>query len=317
MAVGKATKGAATKSAATKSGMAKPRAPARRKAAPVSLLSRGELASEIRRSLAEASWLSAAALKKLLPRAQQADGLEIARHLAAQGEIFRYSKGSKEHFFAHDPIAKLEVVVPALLASQALPERELKDSAEREAPGLSQLLPEWLKSAVARRVVFEHVSTDKAKGKKPKTYSTQPDLRSLLAKSLTAIAKELEATDAANIPRESVLEFLASELGVKQARAAAPKSPEVRALREPFLAALRRLAAKDGAGALLSVRQLRSESGIDKSAFDTTALALSREGAIVLHHHDHAASLPESERNLLIRDASGTHYVGIALRGNS
>jgi hypothetical protein len=36
-----------------------------------------------------------------------------------------------------------------------------------------------------------------------------------------------------------------------------------------------------------------------------------------LHHHDHAASLPESERNLLIRDASGTHYVGIALRGNS
>lgn len=303
--------------------------PARRKAPPAPQTSPDELTAEIRRWLGEASWLSAAALKKLLPKAHHAAGLGIARDLAARGDLYRYSKGAMEHFFAQDPIAKLETLVPALLDGEALATSELKENVERAAPGMSQLLPEWLKSAVARRVVFEHSPpATKPKGKNQKTYALRPDLRALLRKSLVALGKDLEAADAASIPRESVLEFLATALSIDQPerapspeRAGGAPSPteasEPSALREPFLAALRHLAVKNGSGALLSVRQLRAEAGIDKQAFDKTALALSREGAVVLHHHDHPASLPESERSLLIRDAKGTHYVGIALRGNS
>jgi len=298
-------------------GAAKPSKPGGRKTPPVQvLLSQEELAHEIRRWLGEASWLPATELKKRLPKAQQPEGLARARDLASRGELYRYLKGKTEHFFAQDPLERLERLVPELLEPEALPLSELIARLDRAAPGVTQLLTEWLKNAVARRLVFEHATKAiKSKAKQEKKYSTRPDLRSLLKKSLAALDTELKNTDAANVSRERVFELLATELGVKlRGYVPSPEVVEKSGLRESFLNALHRLAAKNGAGALLSVRQLRAESGIDKQAFDAAALALSREGAIVLHHHDHAAALPESERSLLIRDAGGTHYVGIALR---
>jgi hypothetical protein len=64
----------------------------------------------------------------------------------------------------------------------------------------------------------------------------------------------------------------------------------------------------------LPIRELRARARLDKSDFDAAALDLSREGLVVLHHHDHPGSLSEAEQRALVRDASGTHYVGVARR---
>jgi hypothetical protein len=79
-----------------------------------------------------------------------------------------------------------------------------------------------------------------------------------------------------------------------------------------FLSALRALAAKHPAGTLLPLRELRHSTTLDKVTFDQTAIALSREGKVILHHHDYASSLAPDERAALVRDG-GTFYVGIAL----
>jgi hypothetical protein len=78
------------------------------------------------------------------------------------------------------------------------------------------------------------------------------------------------------------------------------------------LRALRQLEQESPPGALLSVRELRSLSDLDKPSFDRAALELAGQGRVSLHAHDHAGALPESERRALIEDVRGVHYIGIA-----
>jgi hypothetical protein len=78
------------------------------------------------------------------------------------------------------------------------------------------------------------------------------------------------------------------------------------------LKALRQLEQDSPPGALLSVRELRARSNLDKPSFDRAALELAGQGCVSLHAHDHARALAEAERGALIEDARGVHYVGIA-----
>jgi hypothetical protein len=78
------------------------------------------------------------------------------------------------------------------------------------------------------------------------------------------------------------------------------------------LNALRQLEQESPRGALLSVRELRARSDLDKPRFDRAALELAGQGLVSLHAHDHAGALAESERRALIEDVRGVHYVGIA-----
>jgi hypothetical protein len=60
-------------------------------------------------------------------------------------------------------------------------------------------------------------------------------------------------------------------------------------------------AAATGAPVLIS--DLRTEfSSLGKEAFDAEMLKLAEQGRIALHRHDHAASLPEAERDKLVKD---------------
>jgi hypothetical protein len=62
------------------------------------------------------------------------------------------------------------------------------------------------------------------------------------------------------------------------------------------------------------VGDLRSHLALDKTRFDEIALSLFREGTVVLHHHDYAASLADDDLKRLVRDPGGAYYVGIALK---
>lgn len=79
-----------------------------------------------------------------------------------------------------------------------------------------------------------------------------------------------------------------------------------------MLNALYQLEQDSPRGALLSVRELRARSVLDKASFDRAALELAGLGRVSLHAHDHAGALAESERRALIEDVRGVHYIGIA-----
>ncbi len=260
--------------------------------------------------------LTKAELGKKVPKASAARALELARELARQGVLHRFAKGASEVFYTEDPVARLDRVVPELLRRDGpLAAPPLKAAVKKTAPNHEAFFADWLKTALARRVVFEGPG-------RPKTYAAEPpppDLKLLLKRPLAELRKLMASLEEKGITREHIADFLRAELGVGAPVAVAKGSP-ARASdssREVFLEALRRFAADNPSGALLPVRELRARAGLAKQDFDAAALALSGEGLLVLHHHDHAASLSEAEQNALVRDALGRHYIGVALRGSA
>ena len=280
---------------------------------------REELVRVVREALVAVPGLKRSQLKKALPKPFQRvheHALSLLRELAARGEIHRWSKGSVERFYARDPIATLDEVVPRELAFGPLDVRALKDRVEAAAMGHGEVVKEWLKSALARAIVFEHAPGSPRS--KEKRYGREPDLRLLLKAPIAALRKALVGMDARGISRGQVAAAILEELGVSSA----PLSPPSNGATNPgakreLLDALGKLAAASPPGALLSIRELRRRISMGKGQFDATALSLSKEGAVSLHFHDHPASLPENERNELVQDGRGGHYVGIALRRGS
>lgn len=275
-----------------------------------------ELVRVVREALAAMPGLKRTQLKKALPKPFQhvhERALSVLREFAARGEIHRWSKGSVERFYVRDPIAVLDDVVPRELVFGPLDARALKDRIELAAMGHGELVKEWLRSALARGVVFEHAPASPRS--KAKRYGREPDMRLLLKTPLAALRKALVGLDARGIARSQVAAALLAELGIS----AAPPSPASnggtnQGAKRELLDALAKLAAENPPGALLSVRELRRRISMGKGLFDATALSLSKEGAVSLHYHDHPASLPENERNELVQDGRGGHYVGIAPR---
>jgi hypothetical protein len=264
-----------------------------------------ELDHKVRASL-EGAGRKSADLVKLLGKTEGARAVQLARDLAASGDLHRASSGKIEWFFGADPRATLDRVVPEILRQQGpLVAKDLKVALERAAPGHAWLLPDWQKNASARGLLFELSLPGPPKRK---VLSAEPDLKLSLSKPLAELKKALPVLERQGISRERIVEFLRRELVGEAAR---------RPSREVFLEALRRFAADNPKGALLPVRELRERAGLAKQDFDTAALDLSNEGLLVLHHHDHAAALSESEQSGLVRDALGRHYVGIALRGSA
>jgi hypothetical protein len=147
----------------------------------------------------------------------------------------------------------------------------------------------------------------------------------LLRQTLAALESDLPALRAAELSPEEVAAFLVEQLAALSKPSAQIRAPgvsdsvEARARGRSMavaharvLNALCELERESPRGALLSVRELRTRSGLDKPSFDRAALALAGQGRVSLHAHDHAAGLTESERRALIEDERGVHYVGIA-----
>jgi len=148
-----------------------------------------------------------------------------------------------------------------------------------------------------------------------------------MQRTLAALERDLPALRAAELSQSEVAAFLASQLAPLSGPGPAtptqaptdsggPRSGERSsgwgAAHTAMLNALRQLERESPAGALLSVRELRALSGLDKPSFDSAALELAGQGRVSLHAHDHAGALQEAERHALIEDARGVHYVGIA-----
>jgi hypothetical protein len=276
-------------------------------------MSREELESVVREAIRTSLALKSTDIKKALPRASQsqaATALAIAQELAARGEIPRWVKAKAEWFFASDPIATLDEAVPRALAAGPLPGEALQQRITLETKIPKARFDEWKKNALARGALFA-VAPAAGTGRKAsaKDLALEPDLQVVLKGLIAALRKQLPGLDAKGIPRERIAQVLCGELGVPGTAALDPHDD-----RATFLKALRTLASEQPSGTLLPVGDLRSRLALDKARFDASAISLSREGVVVLHHHDYANGLSESERARLVRDAKGTYYVGIALK---
>jgi hypothetical protein len=165
------------------------------------------------------------------------------------------------------------------------------------------------------------------RGARTKMDAQRPDLRQLLRRTLAALERDLPALSAAELSRSEVAAFLAEQLaGLSEPsaparvlggsdsreRRAETASSDGGAARAAVLKALRRLEQENPPGALLSVRELRTRSDLDKPSFDRAALELAGQGRVSLHAHDHAGALAEPDRRALIEDVRGVFYIGIA-----
>ena len=138
-----------------------------------------------------------------------------------------------------------------------------------------------------------------------------------VGKRLTAVVEKLRGADVADVElRRAIVEVIESSgvsLSGLQARVPVTSEPP-KSTNVDLVVLMKKLEPAAERGALVTARVLRQAANISKTAFDQLALALAREGRIVLHEHDFPSSLSESDRDLLISDGQGSYFVGMALR---
>lgn len=293
-----------------------PMAVGKRAAAPRTRAVPEDLKEIVRETIRSAQGLRLADIKKQLPTPYQAfdrQARSFASELASAGEVHLVKVGSSSWFFGDDPFVRLDRLVPELVENP-LPEGDLKAALAKAGRGYQAALKGWLPIAVRRRVVFAHAPAPGTRGKR---YGAVPDFRGLLAPTLKALAKVMPELEAQGVPRQQVADVLLETLGLApvQAGRARPANGEEREdRRSTLLDALGAVQAERPGQALLSLREVRARSELDKATFDSIVLQLSREGSVTLHRHDHPASLTAAERAELVCDDRGSFFIGIAPR---
>jgi len=208
-----------------------------------------------------------------------------------------------------------ESAICSALRAGPLPKARLSKEAKTRlrAPDFNALLGRL----VAEHKIFVHHKPSKT-GLPTKTiaaYALEPEPPPPASAFLTATTKALQAAvqkaRAHGVSDRALLDELSSMLGLKATEA---KAPDTNMDADVTLSALRELSRQEPAGTLIPVRRLRARSELDKTRFDSAVLQLARNGSVILHHHDLPGQLEPSERQGLVVDRHGTHYVGIALR---
>jgi len=215
------------------------------------------------------------------------------------------------------PQAILEALKTGGLAPTALQAKVKTSVPELTAKDLKDVLAEL----VAARTIYARRKRDK-NGKPTTTIERYvlggPEPDEFLSPVLTAWKAQCSEALAAGITEDQMLAALVTLLPSKQVapvEAGRAHGPDVIEDGDAVLRGLRELVARDGAGALIPVRRLRAELRLAKEQFDAAVLQLYARDAIILHHHDYVGSLSTAERDALVIDKHGNHYVGVALRG--
>jgi hypothetical protein len=296
--------------------LADPMAARKRAAAPKALTIPADLKEVVRETIRSAQGLRPADIKKQLPKAYQAfdqAARAFASELADAGEVHRLKVGSSLWFFGNDPFVRLDQLVPELVENP-LSEVGIKAALGSAGRGYQSVLKSWLPVAVRRRVVFLHAPAPGSRGKR---YGAAPDFRGLLAPTLKALLKVLPELDSQGVTRQQIAETLLESLGLTPAnpgRQPPKNGGDPADPRSTFLGALGAVMAQRPGQALLSLKEVRARTQLDKATFDSLALQLSREGSVTLHRHDHPASLTAAERAELVCDDRGSFFIGIAPR---
>lgn len=219
---------------------------------------------------------------------------------------------------SHTDPSDVESAIRRALSGGPLPKNELVRQAQLRPRGAE--LDALLGRLVAEQVIFVHPKSSKAglPTKGIAAYALEPAPPPDAAAFLAAAAKTLRAAvkkaRAHGVTNAALLEALAVMLGLEdRARAPADTTMDV----DMTLNELRELSRQQPVGTLIPVRRLRGRVPLDKERFDAAVLELARSERVILHHHDLPGQLGADDRQALVVDRHGTHYVGIALRQTS
>lgn len=170
-------------------------------------------------------------------------------------------------------------------------------------------------------------------GARAPRYGTRPPdpkdyLKAPVRAALAAVERELSRLMALGLPREplvaaarALIEENALFAGQRETPAdAEPTRCEAlhgSALEQAVLDSIRRLAAGQRHGGLVSTRELRlamTPRLPDPQSLDAALLALAKRGTAWLYRHDYPAGLSEAERAAMVSDGQGHYYNGVSLK---
>lgn len=203
------------------------------------------------------------------------------------------------------------LIVAAIARKGPLAKTDLRKAAKLTEPEFDAAL----KSLFESGRLFEHPPLPKKKtstiGQLPP--SPEPYLKDLGAQ-LTAVIAQLQGAGVPTAELRRALVQLVDATGIPfGTNAPGPPRSDV-APAVDLLALMQRVEPAAANGALVAARDLRRASGLDKPLFDKTVLDLARQGKLMLHRHDYPGGLTDVERDELVTDGAGTHYVGMAIR---
>jgi hypothetical protein len=211
------------------------------------------------------------------------------------------------------------VILEALRTGSIAPAK-LSTQSKALVPGLT---PKDFKAVMDELVASGKVYARRKRGKNGKPTTTVdlyvlggPEPDEFVLPVLVVWHEKLTEALAAGLKEEQLIETLLAALKVER-RTEVLRSNDVTDDREAVLRSARRLVSREGAGALIPLRKLRAELDLPKQRFDAAVLLLYAQDAIILHHHDYVGSLSATERDALVIDEHGNHYVGLALRGGT
>jgi hypothetical protein len=217
--------------------------------------------------------------------------------------------------FSQDEISDVESAIRDALSGGPLSKTELVRRASLHLRGAE--LDALLARLVTERKICAHPKTSKAglPTKAIAAYGLEPAAAPPARAFLRSAAKGLRAAvhkaRAHGVSDAALLGELSLMLGFE---ATVPATPNPKMDAEVTLSELRELSRQHPSGTLIPVRRLRGRLAFDKARFDAAVLELARSERVILHHHDLPEQLEADERQALVVDRHGTHYVGIALR---
>jgi hypothetical protein len=242
----------------------------------------------------------------------------VLARLVAERSLYRVKVVRTMAYTASNPEDQVRPALLEVARAGPLTADALQKATRRAVPGSSQrATAAAFQSLLEAGQLHLHppVGTWRAK-----RYAVHPPDPSLYLAAHVAQLKALEAAlRACGVARETwraalaqALELEGREAGPGGSSPAVPAPPSDQAV---VLEAVRLLAARQPSGAALDVTKVRELTSLAKARFDAALLGLREARAVSLLHHDFPQSLPPEQREALVADEGGVHYVAVVLQG--
>ncbi len=233
---------------------------------------------------------------------------EIPAKTATSG--VRYWKHDVEEFCRHSLLTQIKTQPP-----------QTKAKLKAAVKWLDQKrFDDLIEQLTRQKEIFLHPALGKSKSAQALWGHTPPSPEPYLKnirEQLTTVVKQLQSAFVlqADLRRAAVQMLEASGISFGAGSSAATEAASVRVAETvDFVKLIHSVEPGADRGALVPARVLRAAAKMPKATFDSLALQFAREGKIVLHEHDFAASLSQEARDELVSDGQGNFYVGMALR---
>jgi hypothetical protein len=230
----------------------------------------------------------------------------LAENLAS-GRVFDWGKSKYWHL---DPTKTARDQLLELAAREFLSRGQLAGRAVQASPGLNLNI---VRSVLQKLVVEKRFRELSKPGAKTKgllnVQHPEPYLEVKIASVLKSFGIER--------PAESIRAMLAPAQGAETPAPPPPRgpSPDAREVAEKIFAAMNRIALAPGATVTFYLLRKEPElAHIPKMIFDEAALLLQEERRALLSVHGYADRVPVEEREQLVTDGYGNHYVSIYAR---